>query len=291
MQQRLISAAVIAVVVVTLFVLGPPWLTLGMALLAALAAYETAKLATSAGLPTPVWFPVVVAPVAVLGLSWALESDLGASALALVAPAIAVVIMLAAIVAFRVHDTAVGLRSWLGTVFASLYPSLLAFAAAFVGLTPQPQTSSLFGMHLDVGRILLLILVLTVWTVDSGAYLSGRTFGRRKMSPHISPNKTWEGAIGGTIAGIVVCTVLAGGTDLTFALGAALGLVIAVFGQAGDLAESVLKRAAGAKDSGTLIPGHGGFLDRVDSFLFAAPAMYATLAIYGVVVTSSASFT
>ena len=288
MTKRLISGAVIAVVVVSFFLLGAPWLTLGIALLAALAAYETAQLTNKAGLSTPIWFPVIVAPLAVVGLAWVLDSDLGRSStpLALVAPAIAVVMMLAAIISFRHKEPADGLRSWVGTVFASLYPSLLAFAAALVGLTPQPQTSSLFGLHLDFGRILLLILVLTVWTVDSGAYLAGRTFGRRKMSPHISPNKTWEGAIGGTIAGVAVCTLLAAGTDLTYTIGAALGLVIAVFGQAGDLAESVLKRAAGAKDSGTMIPGHGGFLDRVDSFLFAAPAMYALLAVVSVFDTS-----
>jgi phosphatidate cytidylyltransferase len=96
---------------------------------------------------------------------------------------------------------------------------------------------------------------------------------------HISPNKTWSGAIGGAIAAIVVATLLFAAMGRSPIGGALLGVVIAIFAQAGDLAESMLKRAAGAKDSGTLIPGHGGFLDRVDSFLFAAPAMYAALTI------------
>jgi phosphatidate cytidylyltransferase len=138
----------------------------------------------------------------------------------------------------------------------------------------------LFGLQLDNGRIALLFLVLTVWTLDSGAYLSGRTFPRGRMAPHISPNKTWTGAIGGTVAAVVVATILWWGTGDSPVVGAILGFVIAVTAQAGDLAESMLKRAAGQKDSGRLIPGHGGFLDRVDSFLFAAPAMYAALVAY-----------
>ncbi len=280
MTQRLISGAVIAVVAVTFFVLGPPWLTIGIAILAALAAYEAVQLVRKAGYPSSLWLPVIAAPVAVLSMAFFSEPTFELS-FALVAPGIAIVLIVSAVLAFRQQEPAEAQRAWLGTAFAATYPALLAFAAAFVGLSAQPQTSSLYGIHLDQGRILLLMLVLTVWTTDSGAYLSGRAFGRRKMAPHISPNKTWEGAIGGTIAAIVVCSFLAAGTDLTWVIGAALGLVIAIAGQAGDLAESVLKRAAGEKDSGKLIPGHGGFLDRVDSFLFAAPAMYAGLAFWG----------
>jgi phosphatidate cytidylyltransferase len=125
----------------------------------------------------------------------------------------------------------------------------------------------------------LLLLVLTVWTLDSAAYVVGRYFPRGHFFNHISPKKTWSGAIGGTVAAVVVCTalVVAFGDGLSPLVGLILGVVIAVSAQAGDLAESLVKRAAGAKDSSTLIPGHGGFLDRVDSFMFAAPAMYLTL--------------
>jgi phosphatidate cytidylyltransferase len=99
---------------------------------------------------------------------------------------------------------------------------------------------------------------------------------------HISPKKTWSGAIAGTVAAMAVCTLLFAGSGQSQVGGLLLGFVIAVAAQAGDLAESLLKRAAGAKDSGRLIPGHGGFLDRVDSFLFAAPATYSTLVALGV---------
>ena len=131
------------------------------------------------------------------------------------------------------------------------------------------------GDDLMPAGIWLLILVLTVWALDSAAYVVGRSFPRGRFMNHISPNKTWSGAIGGTIAAVVVCTLsLSGRLDQLPCRHRPWRLAIAIAAQAGDLAESMLKRAAGAKDSGTLIPGHGGILDRVDSFLFAAPAMF-----------------
>jgi phosphatidate cytidylyltransferase len=101
------------------------------------------------------------------------------------------------------------------------------------------------------GRALLIVFLVLVWVQDSAAYFWGKGLGRHKFQPHISPNKTWEGAILGWL------TALA-----------------AVSAQLGDLNESLLKRNMGVKDSGTLIPGHGGILDRFDSFTFAAPVMY-----------------
>ncbi len=276
MRQRLIGAAVLVPVVVILFVAGPPWLTLGIALLAAVAAYETVALVRAAGLPSSRLIPVVWAPLAVLTMAWSVEPTFELQ-FALIAPGIGALLVVAAIAAFRQRDPADGFRAWMGTIFAAAYPALLAFMAAFVGLGPQPQDGLILGIHLDEGRIYLLILVLTVWTLDSGAYVAGKYHGRGRFMNHISPNKTWSGAIGGAIAAVVVCAALFASAGLSVVGGAAMGLLIAITAQAGDLAESMLKRAAGAKDSGTLIPGHGGFLDRVDSFLFAAPSMYAAL--------------
>jgi phosphatidate cytidylyltransferase len=269
-------------VVVVLFIVGPPWLTLALALLAALAAYEAAQLVKRAGLPANLWLPVSFAPLAVLGLAALLGPTGLQTGWILIVPAIGVLVIVAALVGFAQRDPADGFRSWLGTLFACLYPSLLAFAAVFVGLMPGPQDGELLGFHLETGRLFLLVLLLTVWTLDSGAYVAGKYHHRGHFMNHISPNKTWSGAIGGAVAAIIVCTVLMWAIGQSAIGGALLGLVIAVAAQAGDLAESMLKRAAGAKDSGTLIPGHGGFLDRVDSFLFAAPAMYASLAVVGV---------
>jgi CDP-diglyceride synthetase len=281
MRQRLISAAVLVPVVVILFVLGPPWLTLGVVLLTVLASAETAALATRAGFPTTGWLSAPFAALYVIGLGAAFGPNGIPDAWALVPPGLAVFGMIAAVAALWFAEPTKGLRAWLGTMLAMFYPGLLAYLAAFVGFNPAPQTGSIFGFHLDDGRILLLILVATVWTLDSAAYLAGRYHGRGRFMNHISPNKTWSGAIGGTIAAIVICALLFAGSGQSLIGGAALGLVIAVAAQAGDLAESMLKRAAGVKDSGTLIPGHGGILDRLDSFLFAAPAMYAALVVIG----------
>ncbi len=123
----------------------------------------------------------------------------------------------------------------------------------------------------------ILFVVLLVAANDIGAYFVGRAFGQRKMSPRISPQKTWEGFFGGLVAGLVVSSVL-----VTFpaweTIGLAKGLVaaalIGVMSPIGDAAESMVKRSLGVKDMGSVLPGHGGLLDRVDGFLFAVPAIY-----------------
>lgn len=123
----------------------------------------------------------------------------------------------------------------------------------------------------------LMYALLLNWAGDIGAYYVGRTFGRHKLAPRVSPKKTWEGAA----ASVVVAVLIAGGYLLYFVPAvpvlAAIALTVAanIAGQLGDLAESAMKRGAGVKDSGTLLPGHGGFLDRVDSTLFALPVVYA----------------
>ena len=282
MRQRLIGAAVLVPVVVIAFLLGDPWLSIGIALLGAAVAYETAQLVKRAGLPANTVLAVAAPPLAVLAFT--LTDTAFSWAERLLIPAVlAVWLILCSIVAFRQRDPGDGFRAWVGTLFSSLYPSLIASTAAILHLNSGQfamlQNPVLAG--LDPGRIWLLILVLTVWTLDSGAYLAGKYHSRGRFMNHISPNKTWSGAVGGAAAATAICALLFWLTGLQPLFGLILGLVIGVVAQAGDLAESMIKRAAGAKDSGSLIPGHGGFLDRVDSFLFAAPVMYLVLILYG----------
>ena len=133
---------------------------------------------------------------------------------------------------------------------------------------------------LDRGRLAAFTVLLAVWAGDTFAYAGGRLLGRHRMAPDVSPGKTWEGFAFGTVATIFV-TFVALYDDrhdyLTIADAIVLGAVIAVAAPLGDLFESMLKRDAGVKDTGTLLGGHGGMLDRLDAILFAAPAAYFTI--------------
>jgi phosphatidate cytidylyltransferase len=123
----------------------------------------------------------------------------------------------------------------------------------------------------------LMYALLLNWVGDTGAFLIGRKFGKHKLAPQVSPKKSWEGAI----AAVVFAVLAAGGYLLWFLPEVPIWEIVVltavanVAGQVGDLAESAMKRGAGVKDSGTILPGHGGFLDRVDSTLFALPVIYA----------------
>lgn len=275
MRERAISAAAIAVAVIAAFALSQPWLTIGIASLALLAAVEVFRLLPSAGFPVQLLPGVVFPPVAVLAMGW-LEPAGG-----LIALYLAAILGILAIDAFRRPEVRDGFLAWLGGSFGALYPSLLAFMAAILVVAPQVPDDALLGGYLDAGRIWLLVLVLTVWSFDTFAYLSGRTFKKGRFLNHISPNKTWSGVIGGTIAAVIVGGLLTWSAGQWLPGGLLMGLLVAVAGQAGDVAESMLKRTAGAKDSGSLIPGHGGILDRVDSFLFAGPVVFGYLIVVG----------
>ena len=128
----------------------------------------------------------------------------------------------------------------------------------------------------ETGADLLMLLFVVIWANDIFAYLIGRKFGRRKLAPVVSPKKTVEGAIAGLIFGILASAVSTRIfiPQITIRDAVFIGLLVGIFGQIGDLCESIVKRAANVKDSGGIIPGHGGMLDRVDSLLFGAPAMY-----------------
>jgi phosphatidate cytidylyltransferase len=279
MAQRLLSAAVLVPVVIIVFLLGDPWLTMGIAVLGVLAGYEVAALVRRAGLAADTVAAVAAPILAVLAFQLLIPPTGIELGWLLIAPAVAGWLMIMAAQSLRHHDPLTGFRSWSGSLLASAYPSLLAFAAGLVALghAAQPAQASVTLFNLDLGRTWLLVLAATVWSLDSAAYLTGRYLPRGRFMAHISPHKTWSGVVGGTAAAVAVCAGLFALMGQAVLLGAGLGLLIAVAAQAGDLVESMLKRAAGTKDSGTLIPGHGGFLDRVDSFLFAAPALYIVL--------------
>lgn len=128
--------------------------------------------------------------------------------------------------------------------------------------------------QLPNGERWLLLTLAGTWLADSGAYFIGSRFGRHKMTPTLSPKKSWEGLLGGVIFGLVLAPIVAAVFGLPWQHGAILGLIGATIGTLGDLSISMIKRQVGAKDSGHLIPGHGGALDRLDSLLFTVIAGY-----------------
>ncbi len=125
---------------------------------------------------------------------------------------------------------------------------------------------------------MMLYALLIVWVTDSGAYLIGRKIGKNKLAPHISPNKTWEGSIGGSLSTVVIVGAylyfVQAAFPYSFSTMLLWTLVFSVGGQLGDLIESAFKRHYGVKDSGKILPGHGGILDRFDSLLFVLPLMH-----------------
>jgi phosphatidate cytidylyltransferase len=133
------------------------------------------------------------------------------------------------------------------------------------------------------GRHWLMFGLMVNWIGDTGAYYVGRRYGRHKLAPAASPGKTWEGAVASTATGVVFGLIYMplAVPGISPARVALLALAANVAGQLGDLAESAIKRGAGVKDSGALLPGHGGMLDRVDSTVFALPVLYAALTLLG----------
>ena len=126
----------------------------------------------------------------------------------------------------------------------------------------------------DSGLGFVVLMFTAILLTDIGAYYIGRHFGKRKLAPVISPNKTIEGSIGGIIFALLGALVIGYFINLEWYIALIAGLLCTVFAQIGDLSESLIKRDAGVKDSGDSLPGHGGFLDRTDSFVFAIPIMY-----------------
>lgn len=169
-----------------------------------------------------------------------------------------------------------------------LEDSLPSSAIAVLGTTYVGLLSgSLIRLRNDFpeGSKLVFFLLLVVWMGDSGAYYVGKTFGKHKLSPRISPKKTIEGLMGGIAASVIAAVVIHFTFFEQFPLVHAIiaGVILSVTGVIGDLAESMWKRSADVKDSGSLLPGHGGMFDRFDSILFTAPILYCywTLIVHG----------
>jgi phosphatidate cytidylyltransferase len=261
-MTRVLSALVLLPVIIGTIWFAPAEGTFVLALLAALLAFvEYRQLARALGIT--VFAGVGGAAVAIVCFAmWFADRSMFANWSYLVLAAAMIVVGAAAVA--RGGPSPSILADAAATLFGALYLGLpLGMLAALRSNGPRD------------GRLVLLLLFVTIVVSDSAQYYTGRAFGRKPLSPAISPKKTVEGAIGGVVFGTVVMTL--GGRYLfsappwTLVL---LGTTISLLGIVGDLFESLLKRSAGLKDSSNLIPGHGGVLDRLDSWLFAAPVYY-----------------
>jgi phosphatidate cytidylyltransferase len=272
LRDRVRSAAILVPPLLIALWLGGGWILLVVAIVTVLGAYEAFRLLTAAGHASMPALGIVLALVIALGDS--VKVVPGGSGILFAGLGV----VLVGIGALTRLDPREGVAFFATTTFGALYLGLLGFVARLASTDAYVDRSSVLGW-LGSERAWILVLLLVVWAYDTTAYIAGRRFGVRPFMHHISPSKTVEGVAGGLGAAVIVGAVLVGLFGRPLLAGAVLGLVVGAAAQAGDLAESMLKRAAGAKESGRLIPGHGGILDRIDSFLFAAPVAFFSVVV------------
>ena len=260
MASRISVGAVGLPLLVLLVWIGSPWFSVLVAAVAAIGALELCRMAR-------LWGDRPVVPVAV---TWAVVFvaaghllDDGSSAVTSVMPIVSVAAGILLVSILWCHGSGTRLSGWGVTAGAALYTGGL--------LSHAPLLRAL-----DQGLEWVLLLLFVTFAMDTCSFFVGRALGRRPLAPSISPSKTWEGAAGG-VAGAVAAGVSAVyllSLDAVLVEAAVLSALLGVVGQAGDLVESRLKRIAGVEDSGRLLPGHGGVLDRLDSIVFNLVVVY-----------------
>ena len=276
-MKRILTAIVLIALVVALIYFdgnfARHWpVTLAAALIAGLAAYEFRGFTEAGGCPLPLWWTFSAVAAFFLATGYRPQDTITVVAF--------VTLVLFAVAAFRTSLERVLWETAAGVL-------MLVYIAYPLTLIPR-----ILGE--ENGTALLLFLFLCVWSGDIAALYVGKRFGRHKFSPRLSPNKTWEGAIASVFGSCIVGMALILTGDYLTQTGSSftrlpttepwwvfliLAVVLNAAAQFGDLLESALKRGAGMKDSGTMLPGHGGILDRIDALLVAAPVLWFVIAV------------
>lgn len=259
LKQRVMTAIVLVVVSLGLLFFAPSWLwQLAIVFVAGVAALEWSQFITKEKVGVKFGFVTLVIGLLVLGLIYPNPEVLKL----LIVLQLAVVIL--AVLAYQKSRGEASINQYLSALFGLVF--ILAFAW------------SLIWLREEIAPVWLLFSLAVVWIMDSGAYFAGRRFGRHKLASYVSPGKTWEGVVGGLLLVALVSALIGYFVQdpqlpglVVFVVSASLIAGLSVFG---DLFESLLKRQAGLKDSGRILPGHGGVLDRIDSLLLAVPLFW-----------------
>jgi phosphatidate cytidylyltransferase len=266
LRKRIVTALCgIPLLIVAVWFTEPiSWLTVVAAFWGLLAAYEFFRLVGVSK----------VVPLTLFGLVWAvlfiLHPHLSSEATVPLLLTSSVVLSLILTVFFSKREGIFSNWAWMigGIFYVGWLLSYLVALRLETGTEAFPE----------IGRNLVFLALFATFGSDTMAYFIGKAIGRHKLAPRISPGKTWEGAIAGVVGAVIVSLLFTLSTPLGLPLNyghaVLLGILISVFGQIGDLVESLLKRNSGAKESGNLMPGHGGLLDRMDSVVFAGIVVY-----------------
>src|SRR5579863_5443330 len=268
---RILTAAILIPVVVAAIWRGPNWLVgLMTAVVSIIALQEFFAVAARANLPSyRLWSCLAAAGIVAQQFYAARQASIATLGQLLDrSPKINLeLVLFLTLIGYAI--IALGSRS-----LREILPALSVSAAGLIFIVlPLSAVIRLHGVD-AIGPKLLLFTVVLVWVGDSAAYFVGRSIGRWKMAPQISPNKTWEGAGANFLGALFVAAVFGYWSRIPPAHMLAMGAAGSVAGQLGDLFESAWKRSAGVKDSGTILPGHGGMLDRIDALILAAPAVW-----------------
>ena len=274
-MKRILTAIVLIVLVGALIFLGKLWMvTLFAAVVAGLAALEFRQISAAGGSPIPLWWTLVA--IALFFVATFLRPQDTITS-----------VVFTTLLLFSWNT----LRTPLDRVLPETAAGLLLLVYIAYPLTLIPL---IWNRQEGDGTVLVLFLCICVWSGDIAALYIGKRFGRHKLAPAISPNKTWEGALASVAASVLfgLALILLGDwftaqgsgftrlhTDTPWWQWLLLAILLNVAAQFGALLESALKRGAGVKDSGTLLPGHGGVLDRIDALLLAAPVLWFVIAI------------
>jgi phosphatidate cytidylyltransferase len=267
LRQRLGSAAVLIALVVSIIFCGGWFAFAGALCFLCIGAWEMSTMLARRG-----WRPQMLISIA-LGADFLLAAMLPEQRLLIISGGISGSVILSfSVFLLGGESFENGLRDWALTLAIPLY---LGWPLALFLALRGPD----FGFG-STGFWWVLAVFAMVWGNDTGAYLTGHFFGKTKLAPRISPAKTWEGFAGGLAVSIIGAFVFSFAIHLPWYASLTMGIFTAIAATIGDLSESMLKRGAGVKDSGQLIPGHGGLLDRMDSLLFAVIVVISYAAVY-----------